>query len=152
MPEATVTLREEDLDFTFDPGWAVCRHWDTEAVRLALGRQVPGSKGVDIIGVRGDPGAIYLIEVKDYRTSEDRGTTREKFADGGAQLAVIVAAKARDTVAGLLGAALADRDPDCNAPDAPSLKRYGWSCGSSTPGSATTTPCAASGRRSTPAF
>jgi hypothetical protein len=106
------TLREGDLDFTFDPGWTLIRHWDREAVYAALDAQVPGSRAVDFVGVRADPEAIFLIEVKDYRSSEGHGTTRRKLADDGRELADIVAEKIRDTVAGLLGAARVDRDPD----------------------------------------
>ncbi len=103
-------FREGDLEFAFDAAWQVCSQWDTEAVYSALEQQVPGSKGVDFVGLReGVKGELYLIEVKDYRTSEQVGSTREKMAAGGAVLAEIVAAKVRDTVAGLVGAERADR-------------------------------------------
>lgn len=105
-------LPEGDLVFCFDPSWSVTRHWDSEPVRLALRDQVPGSHGVDLVGTRDSARTLYLIEVKDYRASEGRGSTRKWLADDGHDLAEIVAAKARDTVAGLIGAARADRDPD----------------------------------------
>ena len=102
MPETVpVTLREEDLDFTFDATWQVCSQWDKEGVYSDLKTQASGSKGVDFVGLRG--GALYLIEVKDYRTVEHQSSTREKLTDD--MLADIVAAKVRDTVAGLIGAA-----------------------------------------------
>lgn len=110
MPEPSRTIREEDLDFTADASWSIFRHWDTEPVRLALRDQVPGSRGVDLLGVRDDAKSVYLIEVKDYRSSEDLGSTRQKLADAGRDLAEIVACKARDTVAGLIGAARHGRD------------------------------------------
>lgn len=112
MADARVTLREEDLDFTFDSSWSVARHWDSERVRRALRDQVPGSRGVDLVGVRDSAHTLFLIEVKDYRVSEGRGSTRKRLAEEGRELAEIVATKARDTVAGLIGAARADRDPD----------------------------------------
>ncbi len=103
------TLREEDLDFTFDATWQVCSQWDKEAAYNDLKGQASGSKGVDFVGLRA--GALYLIEVKDYRTSERQSSTREKLADAGDPLADIVAGKVRDTVAGLVGAARMGRDP-----------------------------------------
>lgn len=110
MPErGPVTLREEDLDFAFDADWKLCSHWDQEAVYSDLNEQVPGSKGVDFVGLR--EGALYLIEVKDYRTFESQSATREKLADAGRPLADIVAAKVRDTVAGLVGAARMGKVP-----------------------------------------
>ncbi len=106
------TLREGDLDFTFDAGWTVFRHWDAQSVYIALNDQVPGSRAVDIVGVRDRPRAIYLIEIKDYRTSEAQPSTRKKLANDGRDLAAIVATKVRDTVAGLIGAARQERDDD----------------------------------------
>ena len=48
MPErGPVTLREEDLDFSFDASWKICSHWDREAVYSALKDHVSGSAGVD---------------------------------------------------------------------------------------------------------
>lgn len=106
------TLREGYLDFTFDPGWTVVRHWDAESVYRALRDQVPGSRAVDFVGVRDRQSAIYLIEVKDYRNSETHASTRKKLADEGRPLAEIVTTKVRDTVAGLIGAARQERDED----------------------------------------
>lgn len=101
-------FREEDLDFAFDADWAVCSQWDKEAVYEALKRQVSRSRGVDFVGLRS--GQMFMIEVKDYRASEEQSTTREKLADDGDPLADVVAAKVRDTVAGLVGAARVGRD------------------------------------------
>ncbi|HEY8376975.1 MAG TPA: hypothetical protein VIK91_10825 [Nannocystis sp.] len=112
MADRGTILREGDLDFAFDATWSVARHSDTEPVRLALRDQVPESRGVDLVGVGDSARALFLIEVKDYRTSEGRGSTRRKLADDGRSLAEVVAAKVRDTVAGLIGAARSDRDPD----------------------------------------
>ena len=110
-----VTFREQDLDFTFDKDWQVCSHWDEEVVYSDLKGQVSGSHGVDFVGLRA--GMLYLIEVKDYRTFEQETATVEKMADDGDPLADLVAAKVRDTVAGLVGAARAGQDPSwatCN--------------------------------------
>ena len=105
------TLPEEDLVFAFDASWQVCSHWDSEPARLALLSQASGSHGVDLVGLREGPtGELYLIEVKDYRTSEKQLSTREKLAEDGDPLADIIAGKVRDTVAGLVGAARVDRD------------------------------------------
>lgn len=119
-----MTLREEDLDFTFDADWKICSHWDKEAVYSDLKDHVSGSAGVDFVGLR--PGALYLIEVKDYRTFEKEGSTREKLADDGRPLADIVAAKVRDTVAGLVGAARMGRDPAWKAFSESLIGRHLW--------------------------
>ncbi|MDC0717769.1 hypothetical protein [Nannocystis bainbridge] len=112
MTDPSRTFREEDLDFSFDASWTVARQWDKESVFLALRDRVPGSHGVDFVGVRAGKPSLFLIEVKDYRTSEDRGSTRDKVENSGERLAELVGAKVRDTVAGLIGAARAARDPD----------------------------------------
>lgn len=112
MTDTARTFREEDLDFCFDTTWSIARQWDKESVFLALRDWVPGSHGVDFIAVRTGKPNLFLIEVKDYRTSEDRGSTRDKVENSGEGLAELVGAKVRDTVAGLIGAARAARDPD----------------------------------------
>ncbi|MCY1066688.1 hypothetical protein OV090_18070 [Nannocystis sp. RBIL2] len=112
MTDPARTFREEDLDFTFDATWTIARQWDTESVFLTLRDWVPGSHGVDFVGVRAGKPNLFFIEVKDYRTSEDRGSTRDKVENSGERLAELVGAKVRDTVAGLIGAARAARDPD----------------------------------------
>lgn len=122
-----VVLREEDLDFAFDDGWAVCSQWDKESVYKALMGQVSESKGVDFVGLRDGPnGELFLIEVKDYRTSERTASTREKVDNGGAVLADIVAAKVRDTVAGLVGAARTERSAGWDACLKPLTERGVW--------------------------
>ena len=121
------TIREEDLDFAFDASWRVCSHWDKEPVRLALLSQASGSRGVDLVGLREGPkGSLYLIEVKDYRTSEKERSTRKKLADEGDPLADIVAGKVRDTVAGLVGAARVERDQIWRACVEALVKREVW--------------------------
>ncbi len=73
--------------------------------------QASGSHCVDLVALREGPkGSLFLIEVKDYRTSEKKHSTREKLADDGDPLADLVARKARDTVAGLVGGARVERD------------------------------------------
>ena len=106
-----MTLREGDLDFTFDASWAVCSHWEEEPARRALKSQASGSHCVDLVALqKGPKGSLFLIEVKDYRTSEKTPSTREKLADGGVSLADLVAMKVRDTIAGLVGGVRMDRD------------------------------------------
>lgn len=106
-----MTLREGDLDFTFDASWVVCSHWEEEPARLALMSQASGSHCVDLVALQQGPkGSLLLIEVKDYRTSEKTPSTREKLADGGASLVDLVAMKVRDTIAGLVGGVRMERD------------------------------------------
>lgn len=103
---------EGDLVFAFDGSWSVVRKWDDAAAYRALRDEVPGSHGVDFVAVREEPRGVYLIEVKDYRAVEGQKSTRDKLDEDGAPLAVIVAEKVRDTVAGLIGAARGGRDDD----------------------------------------
>lgn len=110
----TRTLREGDLDFTFDATWDLLIKWDdTATYRRGLANQVEGSRAVDIVGRCGRE--LFLIEIKDYRGSERAPTTRQTLADGGEDLVTTVATKVRDTIAGLVGAARLDRDADTQA-------------------------------------
>lgn len=104
-------ITEGDLVFTFDAEWTLVLKWDdTAAFKNGLCKQIPGSKAVDFVGVRG--GTVFLIEVKDYRGSEHTPITRSTLRDGGEDLISAVAAKVRDTVAGLVGTARLDRSRD----------------------------------------
>lgn len=105
------TIREGDLDFTFDATWTLVVKWDdTTTFKRGLRDQVEGSKAVDFVGLH--TAGVFLIEVKDYRGSEHTPQTRNTLRDGGEDLVVTVARKVRDTVAGLVGAARHDRTTD----------------------------------------
>jgi hypothetical protein len=101
---------EGDLEFAFDGAWTIVLKWDDAAAyRKGIG-QLEGSAAVDFVGLRGDD--LYLLEVKDYRASERLPTTRQTLRDGGGELVATVATKARDTVAGIVGAGRQGRSPE----------------------------------------
>jgi len=91
---------EGKLSFDFEPTWHAVKWDDNPAYRDGLGR-VTGCKAVDFCGLR--DGALYLIEVKDFRGHriENKERLVEESSDS---LADEVAHKVCDTVAGLVGA------------------------------------------------
>ncbi len=77
----------------------ICRECLEKVVCARCGKgSGEGTKAVDIVGQR--QGCLYLIEVKDFR--KYRIENRRRLLDG--DLAVEVALKVRDTLAGLAGA------------------------------------------------
>jgi hypothetical protein len=105
------SLDVERIRFEFGDSWTVAEKWDDtraylEGVRKLNGElrdettgdvAAVGSKAVDIVGVR--EGALYLIEVKDYR-GHPIETKRRQAHD----LPLAIGCKVRDTIAGLIGA------------------------------------------------
>ena len=70
------------------------------------GKETVSTKAVDVVALRGDQ--LVLIELKDFRLSP--GVNRDRWLRAGMGLSVEVPAKARDTVATLVGAV---RHDDC---------------------------------------
>ncbi|MBI4662618.1 MAG: hypothetical protein HY735_27715 [Verrucomicrobia bacterium] len=89
-------LEEQFQRFTFDDTWTVFRYDCAESGYFGVRDGVPGSRACDFAGVRSATG--YLIEVKDFRGY--RIQTKARMADG--ELAVEVAQKVRDTLAGIV--------------------------------------------------
>ena len=89
-------LEEEFQRFTFDEAWTVFRYDSAEAGYHDIRDSVPGTKSRDFAGVRHGTG--YLIEVKDFRGY--RIQNKARMTDG--ELAVEVAQKVRDTLAGVV--------------------------------------------------
>ena len=108
------TFVEGHLRFEFGPSWQVEKYDEHPIYREGIERlkeQIPcthclhpqdvGSKAVDFVGIyKGQP---YFIEVKDFRGHAIENSRRTQGA-----LAIEVALKVRDTVAGLLGVCRAD--------------------------------------------
>ena len=96
----TTTLTEQQLTFTFAEGVEASQYDDWAFYRNQFSAVCGGTKAVDFVCLDGDQ--LWLIEVKDYRHHR-----RTKLVDLGDE----VAAKVRDTLAGLVAAS-------CNANEA----------------------------------
>jgi len=97
----STTLDVEHLRFEFDDAWTVVKYDDT--AEYACIRDQTEAKGVDLVGLIAAASTrfvIYLIEVKDFRGHRIENTPRIR----GGELALKVAQKVRDTVAGVIGA------------------------------------------------
>ena len=97
----STTLDEGHLRFEFDDAWTVVKYDDT--VEYAHIRDQTEAKGVDFVGLIAAGSSrfvIHLIEVKDFRGHRIENAPR--IRDG--ELALEVAQKVRDTVAGVIGA------------------------------------------------
>lgn len=93
----TITLTEQQLAFTFADGVEPSQYDEWTFYRNQFNAVCGGTKAVDFVCLDGDQ--LWLIEVKDYRRHR-----RTKLVELGDE----VAAKVRDTLAGLVAAS-------CNA-------------------------------------
>lgn len=96
----TTTLTEQQLAFTFADGVEPSQYDEWAFYRNQFNAVCGGTKAVDFVCLDGDQ--LWLIEVKDYRRHR-----RTKLVELGDE----VAAKVRDTLAGLVAAS-------CNANEA----------------------------------
>jgi hypothetical protein len=105
-------IDEGKLRFEFESQWRVARYDGDESVAPAHAfyqnqvSRLPGTKAVDFVGILVGEGG-YLIEVKDFR--DYRIKNKKRLANG--ELAIEVAQKVRDTVAGLVGAVRNETNP-----------------------------------------
>jgi len=86
---------EEYLQFSFYGQWTVLKYDYENFYKEKVLRLVP-TKAVDFIGILSPKNCLFLIEVKDYRKKHPSATVDE--------LANIIGAKCRDTIAGIMGA------------------------------------------------
>jgi hypothetical protein len=94
----TLEFDEKRLHFSFDEErWSVLQ-WDHHPAYRGGIHALPGTKAVDFVGIH--HGESYFIEVTDFR--EHRIETKHQLTSG--QLVDEVAAKLRDTLAGLVWA------------------------------------------------
>lgn len=96
MSEPIVEIEESRLIFRFDSTWRTVEQWDRCSTGKRLTEALQGSDALDIVAE--GPSAVMLLEVKNYRNPDQ---TPNLF---GEELAMKVATKVRDTVAGLCGA------------------------------------------------
>jgi len=104
------TILEDNLEFTFGDRWQVAKYDATTTYRQGIEKlkgvlgegttdeRNEGSKATDIVGWHPDFG-LLLMEIKDFRKHRIENKKRIHR-----ELALEVALKSRDTVAGLLGA------------------------------------------------
>lgn len=92
------TFDEGFLKFVFDDGWAVVKYDEHPDYRERI-RNLPETKAVDFAAI-GPGNALFLIEVKDFRGH--RIENRHRLRDD--DLAIEVAQKVRDTIAGIIAA------------------------------------------------
>ena len=105
MTRGPLELKEKRQRFAFDERWQVAKY-DEDSPCKALQRLLPGSKAIDFCGRT--PDAVFLIEVKDFRTYH--AENRERLDASTAVLAREVAQKVRDSIAGIVGAARTSND------------------------------------------
>jgi hypothetical protein len=99
MPVIEEVIQEDRLKFSFRAGSMASQYDAWSHYRNQFNGAFGGTKAVDI--VYADSGTAWLIEVKDYRTHQRTKTS---------ELAEEVALKVRDTMAGILSAALRAND------------------------------------------
>jgi hypothetical protein len=104
-------IHEGKLRFEFESQWRVARYDGDEDAAPAHAfyqnqvSRLPGTKAVDFVGILVGEG--YLIEVKDFRGY--RIPNKKRLSSG--DLAIEVAQKVRDTIAGLVGAVRNETNP-----------------------------------------
>jgi hypothetical protein len=99
-----IAFEESAFRFEFGDAWRHVKRWDTQPAFLngiqgvngILDGRAEGTKAVDFVGVRTDD--VWLFEVKDFR---NRPAQWQKRID---ELPLEMALKARDTIAGIVGA------------------------------------------------
>jgi hypothetical protein len=93
--------------FTFDEEhWVVVKYDDHDDYRRRIAN-LEGTKAVDFVAVRnGGDGDLYWIEVKDFRGY--RIQNKRRLPDG--ELAIEIAEKVRDSIAGVVGAYCTSND------------------------------------------
>jgi hypothetical protein len=105
-------IDEGKLRFEFESQWRVARYDGDEKTAPAHAfyqnqvSRLPGTKAVDFVGILVGEGG-YLIEVKDFRGYRVQNKKRLSSRD----LAIEVAQKVRDTIAGLVGAVRNETNP-----------------------------------------
>ncbi len=97
-------IKEDKIQFDFGESWSVMKydgHADyrngIQKLQSLNNEENRGTKAVDILGIIGDE--LYFIEIKDFRDYRIENKPRI-----GKDLAIEMALKVRDTVAGISGA------------------------------------------------
>lgn len=115
MPVIEEVIQEDRLKFTFPAGSMASQYDAWGHYRNQFNGAFGGTKAVDVVYADGD--TAWLIEIKDYRTYQ-----RTKSSD----LAEEVALKVRDTMAGLISAALHANDKEEKRLASALLRKRTW--------------------------
>lgn len=99
----STVYEEGNLRFTFDREWHAVK-WDDYPAFTCGVRSMPGTKAVDFAGHR--LAQAWLIEVKDFRGH--RIPNKDRLSTG--DLAIEVACKVRDSIAGLVWSCQREHD------------------------------------------
>ena len=90
-------MREGNVVWTFPNGWSAVKFDDWAFYQKQFQGCADGNKAMDILALPTTNGVLWMIEAKDYR--------RNHRNPSKGPLAMEIAEKARDTLAGLLAAA-----------------------------------------------
>ncbi|KPA17871.1 cysteinyl-tRNA synthetase [Candidatus Magnetomorum sp. HK-1] len=90
-------ITEGDLRFSFPDDWSIVKFDDCNFYRHRISK-CQETKAVDILAWSGE--VLYMIEAKDFRREKIKNQPRLT----GGELAIEVAQKVRDTIAGIFGA------------------------------------------------
>jgi hypothetical protein len=115
MPVIEEVIREDRLTFRFPAGAMASQYDKWSHYRNQFNGAFGGTKAVDV--VYADGGTAWLIEIKDYRVDQ-----RTKAID----LAEEVALKVRDSMAGLISAALHANDTEERRVASTLLSKRSW--------------------------
>lgn len=100
-----IELRERNVVFSFPADWQVRRYDALPFYRQRFQKLAPLTKAVDFVAMPPSGSELWLIEAKDYTLE-----SRDDRSRG--PIEIEVAHKARDTLAGLMAAALHAQDDD----------------------------------------
>jgi hypothetical protein len=102
----TARLDVDGLQVSATPEWTLAKWDEARPYRDGLERCVPNSKAVDLVGCKA--GTLFFIEVKDFVGHHLENRARLTSSE----LAIEVAQKVRDSIAGIVGGARgADAQP-----------------------------------------
>lgn len=99
------TLTEQKIACSFPDGWRATRFDDWQFYKSRFKDCCGGNKAVDFLALNPVDGALWLVEIKDYRRFPRTKDTKIHLWDE-------VAVKARDTLAGLFAARVDANHPD----------------------------------------
>jgi hypothetical protein len=95
-------FQEARLEIVFDDTW-LCEKWDEHPSFTRSAGKLQGTCAVDLLGIHGN--IVYLIEIKDFRSHRIENKSRQTR-----DLPHEIATKVRDTIAGIIGASIMNKE------------------------------------------